>query len=232
MVFISGPGHGDVEGLASQHVGAHDVAGAFGVAAPGGHTLSRIDGGRIAQRDVGANVVRGQRDDASAAQMSGFDRAAGQDLDDGVAVAVAHEVVAPDRDPAGVAAGADGVPNAGLQLIGQHHGGRVGRVGIGGQPVDAGAGIERVDHVVGGGQQDRVSACGQIGAPSLVGHVRGGFFGADMDAMVVDVEADPGRVGVVQRQPGGGLGGRAETHHFGKGERVGGRGDVAQDPAG
>ena len=84
--------------------------------------------------------------------------------------------------------------------------GAVGRVGVGGQSVGAGAGVECVDDVVGRREQDGVRAGGQVGPPRLVGHVGGGLVGADVDAVVVDVEADAGRVGVVQREPGGGLG--------------------------
>ena len=53
-----------------------------------------------------------------------------------------------------------------------------------------------------------------------------------MDAVVVDVEPDAGRVGVVQRQPGGSFGGRPEAHYFGEGERVGAFGDIAQHSTG
>ena len=227
VVFVGGPGHRDVEGLAGQHVRADDVAAALGVAPACGQALGRVDGGRVAQRHVLGDVVGGQGDDAPAAQMAGFEAAIGHDFGDGVAVAVADEVVAPDRDPARVLSGADGVPGAGGQLVGQHHGGGARGGGVGGEAVGAGAGVERVDDVVGGGQQDGVCAGGQVGAPRVVGHVGGGVVGADMDAVVVDVEADAGRVGVVQRQPGGSFGGRPEAHYFGEGERVGGFGDVA-----
>ena len=73
-------GHRDVEVLAGQHVRADDVAGALGVAAACGQALGGVDGGRVAQRDVLGDVVRGQRDDASAAQMAGFDAAIGAGL--------------------------------------------------------------------------------------------------------------------------------------------------------
>src|SRR6476659_536286 len=139
--------------------------------------------------------------------MAGFEAAIGQDFGDGVAVAVADEVGAPDRDPARVFSGADGVPDTGGQLVGQHHCAGARGVGVGGEAVDAGAGVERADDVGGGGQQYGVCAGGQVGSPRVVGHVGGGVVGADMDAVVVDVEADAGRVGVVQRQPGGSFGG-------------------------
>ena len=103
---------------------------------------------------------------------------------------------------------------------------------MGGEAVGAGAGVEVVDDVVGGGEQEAVARRRPVGPPRSVGHVGGGFVGADVDAVVVDVEADAGGVGVVQRQPGGGFGGGVEPHDFGQGERVGGFGDVAQHPAG
>ena len=95
--------------------------------------------------------------------------------------------------------------------------GALGGVGVGGQAVGAGAGVELVDDVVGRGEQDGVPAGGQVGPPRLVGHVGGGLVGADVDAVVVDVEADAGRVGVVQRQAGGGFGGGLEPHDFATG---------------
>ena len=231
VVLVGGAGHRDIQRLAGECVRAHDVAGARGVAPTGGQPLGGVDGGRVAERDVLGDVVGGQRHDASAAQMSGLHAAIDEDLGDGVAVAVAHEIVAPDANPTSVLPGANGVSDAGVQLVGQHHRGRQRGLGVGGQPVVTGAGVERVDDVVGGGEQDAVGTGREVGAPRLIGHVCGGLVGADVHAVLIDVEADARRIGVVQREPGGGFGRRLEPHDLAEGQGVGGLGDVAQDTA-
>ena len=105
-----------------------------------------------------------------------------------------------------------------------------------GEPVEAGAFVELGDQVVGGGQQDGVAAGGAVGGPRCVGHVGGGGIGADMDTVVVDVEADSGGVTGADGQAGGGFGfpgfGVGEAHDGAQGDGVVALGQVAQDAAG
>src|SRR5213079_1710664 len=93
--------------------------------------------------------------------------------------------------PARVAPGAHHVPGGGGELVGQDRlPPDVHAVAFGGQAVAAGAGVEGIDGVVGRSEQQTVAAGLKVGAPGGVGHVGGGFVGADMDAVVVDVVAD------------------------------------------
>jgi hypothetical protein len=60
VVLVLSAGDGDVELLAGEPIGGDDVAGAFDVAAAGGHALGAVDGGCVAQGGVGGDVVSGQ----------------------------------------------------------------------------------------------------------------------------------------------------------------------------
>ncbi|ETA89980.1 hypothetical protein O984_24665 [Mycobacterium avium 05-4293] len=137
-------------------------------------------------------------------------------------------------------AGGDPVAGRGGQAVGQGDGGRrvcaAGGGGGGGEPVEAGAFVELGDQIVGGGQQDGVTTGGAVGGPRGVGHVGGGGVGADMDAVMVDVEADSGGVSGADGQAGGGFGlagfGVGETHDGAQRDGVVGLGEVAQHTAG
>ena len=89
--------------------------------------------------------------------------------------------------------------------------------------------------LVGASRMESRPAAG-VGRPGLVGHVGGGALGADMDPLVVDVEADRGRVTGAQREAGGGFGlpgfGVGEAHHGAQGDGVAGLGEIAQHTAG
>ena len=210
MVFHPPAGQGDVKQLAGQGSGADDVAGVSG-----GESLRGVDGGRISERDMLFHVVSGQAHHCSAAQVSGFNAAVVAGFDDLVAVAVADIVIAADMNSSRVASGANQIAWGCRQSVRKNNlfavqGFRV----CGGEPVEAGAGIEGVDDVVGRGQQNAVFAGVEVGGPRGVGHVSGGVIGADMDSVVVDVEAQTGRVTGPDRQCGSAFGGGTEPHQL------------------
>lgn len=105
-----------------------------------------------------------------------------------------------------------------------------------GEPVEAGPFVELGDQIIGGGEQDGVTPGGAVGGPRGVGQVGGGGIGADVDAVVVDVEADSGGISGAHRQAGGGFGlagfGVGEAHDGAQGDGVVALGQVAQDTAG
>lgn len=59
VIFGAAAGERDVELLSREAVGADDVAGAFGVAATGGHALGGVDGAGVTQGGGGCHVARG-----------------------------------------------------------------------------------------------------------------------------------------------------------------------------
>ena len=64
------------------------------------------------------------------------------------------------------------------------------------------------------GASSRRRAGVEVGAPRGVGHVGGGFVGADVHTAVVDVVADAGGIAVPQCQRGGAFGGGGEPHQL------------------
>ena len=101
-----------------------------------------------------------------------------------------------------------------------------------GETVQAGAFVEFGDLFVGGRQQDGVPPGCDVGGPGGIGHVGGVLVGADVHALVVDVERDAGGIAVAHRQTGRAFAGIGEPHDGRKGQGVVACGDVADHPAG
>ncbi len=92
--------------------------------------------------------------------------------------------------------------------------------------------VEFGDEFAGGGEHDRVESVGAVGGPGgeqVVGH--GGFV-ADVDAVVVEVEAECFGEPVAQGEGGGAFGLVGKSDEFGEPQRAVFGFDVAKDAAG
>lgn len=92
--------------------------------------------------------------------------------------------------------------------------------------------VEFGHQIVGGGQQQGVVVLLVVLSPGLECHVDGHRVGADMDALVVDVERDTRRITLAQSESGLGFGGRGEPHHLRQGDGSAVVGEVAQHASG
>ena len=153
------------------------------------------------------------------------------DLLDGPAVAVLDPVGAGDPQPAVVAAGDDGVPDTGGAAVGEHAFPTPWGVGLLVEAVLAGALVEFGDQLAGGGEHDRVEALVGVGTPRGEGVVGHGGQVTDVDALLVQVEAERAGVAVPQGQRGGRFGGVGEPHEFGQLDRAVAGLDVAERSA-
>ena len=75
------------------------------------------------------------------------------------------------------------------------------------EAVVAGAGVQLGDEVAGGGEHDRVQAGGSVGLPGVEHVVGDRGQVADVDAVVVEVEAECFGVPIAEGEAGGALGG-------------------------
>ena len=100
------------------------------------------------------------------------------------------------------------------------------------EAVVAGAAVEVGDEFAGGGEHDRVQSGGSVGRPSGEGILGDGGEVADMDAAVVEVEAECARVAVAEGERGGGFGRVGEAVQLGELQGAVGVFDVAEDAAG
>ncbi|SHW57598.1 Uncharacterised protein [Mycobacteroides abscessus subsp. abscessus] len=196
-----------------------------------GQSLGQVDGRGVSEGDIGFDVVSGQGQFLAGADVGHYQRAVGAYAIDGVAVAVAHEIVTPDDQPSAVLSGLDDVAGRGSEFVRQDDLAADAGDAFVNESVAAGARVEFVDHGVGGRQQQTVASGFEVAAPGVVGHVSRCSVGADMDPVVVDVEAQSGRVTGAQREGGGGLRFGVEPHQFGQGQRVGFGGDIAKHSA-
>ena len=89
VVFHLPAGQRHVQQLSGQAIAADDVT-----RVPGGQALGGVDGGGVAEGDVGGDVARRQPQVAAGAQVSDQQGAVVAGLQDGEAVAVADEVAA------------------------------------------------------------------------------------------------------------------------------------------
>ncbi len=96
----------------------------------------------------------------------------------------------------------------------------------------AGANVQLGDQVAGGGEHDAVPVGGPVGRPGGEQVLDGGGLVADMNAVLVEVVAERGRVTGADGEGGGAFGGVAEPDHRGKRDRAVGLGQVTQDAAG
>ena len=65
MVFDAAAGERDIEQLAGDVLSSDDVA-----AVPGGQSLGAVNGGGVAEGDLGGDIVRGQGDFAVGADVA------------------------------------------------------------------------------------------------------------------------------------------------------------------
>ena len=226
MVGVPATRHRDVEQLACLVAGDHGVGGV------GGHPLGGVDGGRVAELDVVADVVGGQRHGLAAVEVVGGEAAVGMDGADGPAVPVPDPVVRGGDQSAFVAAGEDGVAGTCVGAVGQPYvpGPRIG--GCVGEAVGLGPCVEAGDEVAGGCEQNGVDPGPAVGGPGVVGLLGDGGDVPDVDAALVGVEAEGAGVALAQREGGGRLGAVVEAAHLRQGGRADGLCDVAQHAAG
>ncbi|SHS80945.1 Uncharacterised protein [Mycobacteroides abscessus subsp. abscessus] len=193
-----------------------------------------MDGGGVAESDVSGGVAGGQPHDA--AGLGGFgdllhcQRTVAVYFADGPAVPVAHVIGARDCQSAIVFPGEYDIADVCAGSIAQAAG-APGPASGAGDAVGLGALIEFGDGRRGGRQHDAVDALVDVGAPRGVGHVGGGRIGADVHALVVQIEAQGCRIGLAQCQTGGRFGGVSEPNHCRQGGGPADVGDVAQDTA-
>ncbi|SIC59218.1 Uncharacterised protein [Mycobacteroides abscessus subsp. abscessus] len=165
-----------------------------------------MDGGGVAESDVPGGVAGGQPHDP--ARLGGFgdllhrQRTVTVHVADGPAVPVAHVIGARDCQASIVFSGEHDIADVGAGSIAQAAGAAAAAPGAG-DAVGLGALIEFGDGRGGGRQHDAVDALIDVGAPRGVGHVGGGRIGADVYALVVEIEAQGCRIGLAQRQTGG-----------------------------
>ncbi|SHQ63950.1 Uncharacterised protein [Mycobacteroides abscessus subsp. abscessus] len=150
---------------------------------------------------------------------------------DGPAVPVAHVIGTRDRQAAIVFSGEYSIADVRAGSIAQAAGAAWAAPGAG-NAVGLGALIEFGDRRSGGRQHDAVDALIDVGTPRGVGHVRGGRIGADVHALIVEIEAQGGRIGLAQRQTSGRFGRVGEPNNGRQGGCPGDVSDVAQDTAG
>ena len=106
------------------------------------------------------------------------------------------------------------------------------------QPSCLRAQVQLPDLFLGGRDEQRVEAGSTVGRPGGEGLIGGGRVVADVDAAVVEVVPESGRLAAADRQRGGGFGvvraavGVGEAAHLGQRDRAVGAVDVAQHAAG
>ena len=150
---------------------------------------------------------------------------------EGPAVAVFHPVGGGDGQSPVVAAGEHRVAGGADRAVGQPHLQAVPACAVGllGEAVVAGSGVQCGDQVAGGGEHDAVSPGGAVGGPG--GEQLGGGGGrvADVHPLLGEVVAEGRWVTDAQREGGGAFGQVAEVHDLGEGDHTGLLGQVAQD---
>lgn len=108
------------------------------------------------------------------------------------------------------------------------------RLAVGGESISAGASVDGVDQVTRRGEQDGVQSGRALGSPCSVRLIEAGGGVADVDALVVGVVRDRGRITVTQGKRRGCLGvvraavGVSEPRDVGEGRST----VLAQDAAG
>lgn len=181
VVGFAAAGHHRVQQLAGFAAGQDAVGGVDRDA------LGGVDGGGVAELDVLGDVVGRQGNPASGTGVGDVQAAVGARVDHLPAVTVLHEIGGAGPQATMVAAGEDGVPGAGGQPVGQPH---LPARGCAVEALVAGAGVEFSDQLAGGGEHDRIQTTLPVGAPG--GEHVGGHGGqvADVDTLLVEVEAE------------------------------------------
>ena len=205
------------------------VAGDVAVHGVGGDALGGVHGGRVPQLDLPGDVVGGEPDEPAVVEVLHGQPAVAVDPVDGPAVAVLHPVGGAGAQPAVVAAGDDHVAGAGLVPVGQVDGCCRGAAA---DVFGAGALVELRGEFAGGGEHQRIQPGVPVGLPGGVQLVGGGGEVADVDPVVVEVEAERFRPALAQGKGGGGFGRVGEAVEFGEPDGAVGGGDVAEDAAG
>ena len=186
-------------------------AGGDAVQDVGGDALGAVDGARVAEFDGLGDVAGGQDHGLPVGLVDRAEVAVGGDAGDGPAVAVADPVGARGAQPTVVQAGDDHVADRGVAAVGEGDGAggldAVAEVGLG-------AGVEFGDQVAGGGDHEGVRAGVAGGEPGVEDLVGAGAEVADVDAVVVEVEAERFGVAGAQREAGGAFGGVGEADEF------------------
>ena len=231
-----------VEVVGDPAAGQHGVqllpglrAGDQAVHGVGGDPLRAVHGGGVAQLNRLLHIAGGQPNSAAVAAVPHRQAAVAGDLEDGPPVPVLHPVGGRQPQCPVVGSGDDLFADTGRVAVGQHRQPRgFGLVAVrfGGEPVGAGPLVELADQFAGGGEHDRIQAVAPVGLPcreDLLGQ-RGEV--ADMDASLVEVEAERFGPAVAEGEGGGAFGGVGEPEQLGEPERAVGVGDVAEHAAG
>ncbi len=186
----------EVGGVVVPAAGEHGVgllagfgAGEQAVDGVGGDPLGGVDGRGVPEVDLLSDIVGGQGDVPSGLSVPGLEAAAQGGAGDGPPVAVLDPVVGCDPQEPVVLPGDDRVADAGPVPVSQLH------LFAGDMAVEAlvsGALVEFSDAFAGAGEHDRVAALVAVGGPGVEQVVGHGGFVADVDAVLVEVEAEGG----------------------------------------
>lgn len=165
----------------------------------GGDSLRGIDGRRISQPYVLADIVSGKTHTvarlSAAGQMGGGETAVVMDGGDRPQVAVAHPVAFTKAQSRIVAAGTDEVTDRGHQAIAKHHSSALRGAGAC-ESIGAGTRVEFGHHCVGRGQHDGVAAHEVITGPRDERVIVDRAFVSAMDTAVIQIPAQRGRIPV------------------------------------
>lgn len=204
-------------------------AGSDAVQDVGGDALGAVDGARVAEFDRLGYVAGGQDHGLPVGLVDHAEVPVGRDAGDGPAVAVADPVSARGAQPAVVQAGDDDVADRGIAAVGERHGARGVNAVV---EVGLGAGVEFGDQRSGGGDHEGVGAGVAGGEPGVEDLVGAGAEVADVDAVVVEVEAERFGVAGAEREAGGAFGRVGEADELVELDGAVGGLDVAEDAAG
>src|SRR5215213_278973 len=167
-----------------------------------------MDGAGIAETGRGAHIVNRQPDGAPAAVVPDSQVTAPADAGDGPQVAVLHPVGGGESESAVVAASDDHISDTGLIAVGQTHlGCRLGVI----KTMRPGTAVEFGGKLAGRGEHDRVKSGSLVRNPSSESILGGLGEITDMNAAMIEIEAECAGIAFPQGERGLCFGGVGEA---------------------
>jgi hypothetical protein len=211
------------------------LSGSEAVHGVGGDPLRGVHGSGVAQLNRCLHIAGWQPNGAAVAVVPHRQVTAPVDLEDGPPVPVFHPVAGAHAEGSVVGSGDDLFAGTGRVAVGQHRqppGVALVAVRFGAEPVGAGALVELADQFAGGGEHDRVQAAASVGLPCREDLLGECGEVPDMDALLVEVEAERFGPAVAEGEGCGAFGWVGEPVEFGEPDHSVGVGDVAERAAG